>query len=52
MPSALRRLLEAKQKNDAADATLLGRQIGQHAYTLDGLTPEKIKVVEGWQHMK
>jgi hypothetical protein len=40
------RILAAKQKNPAADRSVLEREIDQQVYALYGLMPEEIKIVE------
>jgi type I restriction-modification system DNA methylase subunit len=44
---AVDRILTAKQANPAADTSALEREIDQQVYSLYGLTPEEIAIVEG-----
>ena len=41
------RILAAKKRNAGADVSALEREIDQLVYTLYGLTPDEIRVVEG-----
>ncbi len=41
------RIIAAKQRDPETDVRVLEREIDQLVYTLYGLTPEEIKIVEG-----
>ena len=45
--TAIARILAAKKKDPNADTSALEKQIDQLVYTLYGLTPEEIAIVEG-----
>jgi hypothetical protein len=42
-------ILAAKRGNMSADTSVLEREIDQQVYTLYGLTPEEIKIVDDWK---
>lgn len=41
------KILTAKQRDPEADTSALEREIDQLVYTLYGLTPEEIQIIEG-----